>query len=172
MAFIGTREKYRCEGMCRQLVDTIRSILLSLKVEKLVLPSTPEHVDYWTTHFGFVHSNEIQRQEMLSKNLMMFKDTVLLEKTLFLHDGFNEEQNGAGEDGPRGEDQPLEALLFDLNLESEEEVTMDNVHHNNVQNNKEEMQPLGIFLTLEPDGSLQLTKIFTGRSECLRHISF
>ncbi|XP_042504689.1 increased DNA methylation 1-like isoform X2 [Macadamia integrifolia] len=183
MPFIETREKYRSEGLCRRLVETIGYILLSIKVEKLVLPSTPEHVDYWTTHLGFMHISEIQRREMMSMNLMMFKDAVLLEKTLFRQGGSKEDQNGVEEDGPGGEDQPPVDRPIDLNLEPPEDdaimnnvqennVQENNVHHDNVENNEQERpQPLGIFLTLAPDDSLQLTRLFADGQSVFRSAS-
>ncbi|XP_042509793.1 increased DNA methylation 1-like isoform X2 [Macadamia integrifolia] len=166
MPFIGTREKYRREGMCQQLVDAIVSVLLSLKVKKLVLPSAPERLDYWTTHYEFKHITEIQRREMLSMNLMVFKDTTILQKILSLDDGSMEGKkevlNGDyepkcnnSEDSPKDkEDKSPKPLLFDLNLEPpNEEVKM-------CKNDEEKKPSLGIFLALKDDGSLNLKKCF------------
>ncbi|KAJ4955686.1 hypothetical protein NE237_012469 [Protea cynaroides] len=168
MPFIGTRVNYRHGGMCRRLVAAIVSVLLSLKVEKLVLPSASELVDYWKINFGFTDVSKIQRREMSSKNLMVFSDAILLQKILLLPDASNEENNevlslatlednNEPDNGGRDREEPPRLLPFDLNLEPpNEEVNMNNVED-------DDKPSLGIFLTLDPDGSLHLKRYFADR---------
>ncbi|XP_043718018.1 increased DNA methylation 1-like [Telopea speciosissima] len=178
MPFIGTREKYRREGMCPRLVEAIVSVLLSLNVKKLVLPSAPERLEYWMTYFQFKQISEIQRREMSSMNLMTFRDATLLQKILLVDDSSNSEGTKEGsevlndnneprcinlEDGFRdNEDKLPKPLLFDLNLEppNEPEEVLP------VQNDRKKKPSLGIFLTLEEDGTLLFKRYFVdGPSE-------
>lgn len=57
-------------------------MLISFKVEKLVIAAIPDLVGTWTEGFGFVPVEDGEKQSLNKINLMVFPGTVLLKKPL------------------------------------------------------------------------------------------
>ena len=57
-------------------------MLISLKVEKLVIAAIPDLVGTWTGGFGFIPVEDEEKQSLNKINLMVFPGTVLLKKPL------------------------------------------------------------------------------------------
>lgn len=83
MPLIATCSRYRRQGMCRRLVSSIEEMLISVKVEKLVVSAIPDLVETWTKGFGFVPVGDTEKRRLKKNNLMVFPGTVLLEKSLY-----------------------------------------------------------------------------------------
>ncbi|KAJ6803657.1 uncharacterized protein M6B38_189280 [Iris pallida] len=82
MPLIGTRVKYRRQGMCRLLVDEIEKLLSKLGVERLLLPAVPQLLPTWTSSFGFTKMSLSDRLDLSEYTLLNFEDTTLCQKIL------------------------------------------------------------------------------------------
>ncbi|PRQ31058.1 putative histone acetyltransferase chromatin regulator PHD family [Rosa chinensis] len=82
MPLIATCSRYRRQGMCRRLLTAIEEMLISFKVEKLVIAAIPDLVGTWTEGFGFIPVEDREKQSLNKINLMVFPGTVLLKKPL------------------------------------------------------------------------------------------
>ncbi|PON98417.1 Methyltransferase [Trema orientale] len=83
MPLIATCSKYRRQGMCRRLVIAIEEMLMSFKVEKMVVAAIPDLVETWTKGFGFELVEDSEKDSLNKINLMVFPGTVLLKKPLY-----------------------------------------------------------------------------------------
>ncbi|KAE8678628.1 ATP-dependent caseinolytic protease/crotonase family protein [Hibiscus syriacus] len=84
MPFIGTRGKYRRQGMARVLENCVESALCALKVEKLVIPSMNHLTSMWIDRYFFSRvEDESLKQALSVYNTVMFPAKVVkLHKTL------------------------------------------------------------------------------------------
>lgn len=57
-------------------------MLISFKVEKLVIAAIPDVVETWTEGFGFKLLEDNEKKSLNKINLMIFPGTIFLKKTL------------------------------------------------------------------------------------------
>ncbi|KAL8104307.1 hypothetical protein AgCh_028507 [Apium graveolens] len=82
MPLVGTRFKYRGQGMFRLLILELEKMLTQLGIEKLVLPATPTTEKVWETSFGFTQPSPSERLELLHYPLLIFSETKLFQKVI------------------------------------------------------------------------------------------
>lgn len=122
MPLIATCSKYRRQGMCRRLLNSIEKMLISLKVEKLVIAAIADLVETWTIGFGFVPMDEDEKKRLSKINLMVFPGTVMLKKTLYV-DQTTDLQTGVGDLSALGNDESHKVGIF-----LEEDPETDSIH--------------------------------------------
>ncbi|KAG9149995.1 hypothetical protein Leryth_010057 [Lithospermum erythrorhizon] len=83
MPLIATCSKYRRQGMCRRLLNSIEEMLKSFKVKQLVISAIPTLIETWTVGFGFRQLEDEEKQKLSDINLMVFPGTVWLKKPLY-----------------------------------------------------------------------------------------
>ncbi|WCJ32251.1 Acyl-CoA N-acyltransferase with RING/FYVE/PHD-type zinc finger protein [Euphorbia peplus] len=83
MPLIATCSNYRRQGMCRRIITAIEEMLISLKVEKLVISAIPDLVETWKEGFGFSPVSADEKRSLNKINLMVFPGAVWLKKTLY-----------------------------------------------------------------------------------------
>ncbi|KAJ1400511.1 GNAT domain [Sesbania bispinosa] len=82
MPFVGTREMYRKQGMCRRLLNAIEMGLSFLNLELLVIPANSSTVETWTSGLGFEPLESESKEIMKNQNLLHFTSSVLLQKRI------------------------------------------------------------------------------------------
>ncbi|KAA8523984.1 hypothetical protein F0562_010585 [Nyssa sinensis] len=105
MPLIATCSKYRRQGMCRRLLNSIEEMLKSFKVEKLVISAIPDVVETWTAGFGFKPLEDDERQSLSNINLMVFPGTIWLKKPLYENQAIDQ-QTGSNHVSQVGTDDP------------------------------------------------------------------
>ncbi|KAL9275899.1 Increased DNA methylation 1-like protein [Drosera capensis] len=105
---VATCSKYRRQGMCRRLLGAIEKMLISFKVEMLVIAAIPSLVETWTVGFGFVPMEEDEKRSLNKTSLMVFPETVMLKKILYVNQDADLSQN-APADKPVKRDESAEA---------------------------------------------------------------
>ncbi|KAG6637180.1 hypothetical protein CIPAW_11G161800, partial [Carya illinoinensis] len=83
MPLIVTCSQYRRQGMCRRLMVAIEEMLISFKVEKLVIAAIPDVVETWTEGFVFKLLDDNEKKNLNKINLMVFPGTIFLKKHLY-----------------------------------------------------------------------------------------
>ncbi|PKU79632.1 uncharacterized protein LOC110107923 [Dendrobium catenatum] len=82
MPLVGTRIKYRRQGMCRLLLGEIEKLLVSVGVERFLLPAVPQLLETWTSSFGFDKMSNTDRLNLLDYSVLNFEDTTMCQKVL------------------------------------------------------------------------------------------
>ncbi|XVF78768.1 hypothetical protein PTKIN_Ptkin14bG0162700 [Pterospermum kingtungense] len=128
MPLIATCSNYRRQGMCRRLMTVIEEMLISFKVEKLVITAIPDLVETWTKGFGFKPVEDEERKTLNEINLVVFPGTILLKKPLYQVQKA-EEKSGAGDISSLQQDDSTEHLR-------QEESSATGIHSIGVQSAK------------------------------------
>ncbi|KAL7143416.1 hypothetical protein ABFS83_08G189400 [Erythranthe nasuta] len=129
LPLIATCSKFRRQGMCRRLINSIEEMLKSLKVEKLVVSAIPTLVETWTGGFGFQPLEEDERQNLSKTNLMVFPGAVWLQKPLYNANRTTNEINGSCDNSTFYRPNTVQGLLSHDNLSVEEK---DNIGTRNI----------------------------------------
>ncbi|KAL8208629.1 hypothetical protein R6Q57_008041 [Mikania cordata] len=82
LPLIGTRFRYRRQGMCHTLMNLLEKKLVELGVERLVLPAVPSVLHTWTSSFGFSVMTESQKLDFLGYTFLDFQGTQMCQKLL------------------------------------------------------------------------------------------
>ncbi|KAI3914895.1 hypothetical protein MKX01_018064 [Papaver californicum] len=102
MPLIATCSDHRRQGMCRRLLNAIEELLISFKVEMLVITAIPSLVDTWTKGFGFIPMEDEEKKQLSSINFMIFPGTILLRKSLYEKEACKIEISEPGSPGLAG----------------------------------------------------------------------
>ncbi|KAF5728056.1 hypothetical protein HS088_TW21G00199 [Tripterygium wilfordii] len=122
MPLIATCIDHRRQGMCRRLMTVIEELLISLRVEKLVISAIPDLVETWTEGFGFKPVNDDEKRILSKINLMVFPGAVSLEKTLHKNErGTASRGRQSQEDVVVGGVQNVVSVETDLSVEGEKQ---------------------------------------------------
>ncbi|CAN0905697.1 Increased DNA methylation 1 [Linum grandiflorum] len=81
MPLIGTRFRYRGQGLCRVLVNELEKQLKRVGVETLLLPAAHSVLDMWRNAFGFSELG-LQDKKLFGCRFMEFEGTVTCQKLL------------------------------------------------------------------------------------------
>ncbi|XP_020252692.1 uncharacterized protein LOC109829986 isoform X3 [Asparagus officinalis] len=82
MPLVGTRSKFRHQGMCRLLVSELEKLLSHLAIKNLVLPAVPQLLQTWTSSFRFSKMTSSDRSSLLEHTILYFQDTIMCQKLL------------------------------------------------------------------------------------------
>ncbi|RDX83497.1 Increased DNA methylation 1, partial [Mucuna pruriens] len=142
MPLIATCSRYRRQGMCRLLVNAIEQMLISVKVEKLVVSAIPDLVETWTKGFGFIPVDDIEKQRLQKINLMVFPGTVLLVKPLHGKEKI-EAETGLCDQSTHATDESIEVGICSEGMAITESLSQDagNITTNKVEA-KSEHEPV------------------------------
>ncbi|KAJ0045136.1 hypothetical protein Pint_04712 [Pistacia integerrima] len=102
-------------------------MLISFKVEKLVISAIPNLVDTWTEGFGFEPVEPEEKKALKKINLMVFPGTVLLKKPLY-GDHKAEGQTGMNEPTELGTCDEFEPIDESVDKAGAKTTIPDNVH--------------------------------------------
>ncbi|KAK3198699.1 hypothetical protein Dsin_022114 [Dipteronia sinensis] len=127
MPLVATCSNYRRKGMCRRLMAAIEEMLISFKVEKLVVSAIPDLVETWTEGFGFTAMEKEEENSLNKINLMVFPGTVLLKKSLYGDQKADDRQLGMNELTEVGTSTEVEPIIGSVNETGTETETVEGV---------------------------------------------